>query len=228
MDRGGSFSSQIRAAPSSEKGKSISLIDELGTFGTLIVEAVLELKIVGINFGNNDCVLVTLGGCLEQFRHSSIISHQNFWWRIFQKLVFKKWELNPKRFNNNVKDPLSKGPPQFIRRRLAKNLILRGVIEYPDAPLFKDRVSDNKDCSIESPVVVEKKIVVSTIAKVEVVRPKQQEKPVNKIVRYAEMYRSQGPRENHRNWNNLKSQQLGSDFVMYNNACFVYGSFDHL
>nr|GEX92913.1 hypothetical protein [Tanacetum cinerariifolium] len=34
----GSFSSQIRAAPSSEKGKSISLIDELGTFGTLIVE----------------------------------------------------------------------------------------------------------------------------------------------------------------------------------------------
>nr|GEW67569.1 reverse transcriptase domain-containing protein [Tanacetum cinerariifolium] len=38
MDRGGSFSSQIRAAPSREKGKSISLIDELGTFGTLIVE----------------------------------------------------------------------------------------------------------------------------------------------------------------------------------------------
>nr|GEX53164.1 retrotransposon protein, putative, Ty3-gypsy subclass [Tanacetum cinerariifolium] len=38
MDRGASFSSQIRAAPSREKGKSISLIDELGTFGTLIVE----------------------------------------------------------------------------------------------------------------------------------------------------------------------------------------------
>nr|GEY02766.1 hypothetical protein [Tanacetum cinerariifolium] len=38
MDRGGSFSSQIRAAPSSEKGKSIILIEELGTFGTLIVE----------------------------------------------------------------------------------------------------------------------------------------------------------------------------------------------
>nr|GEX81292.1 hypothetical protein [Tanacetum cinerariifolium] len=53
------------------------------------------------NYGNNDCVLVTLGGCLEQFRHSSIISHRNFWWRIFLKLVFKKWEFNSKRFNNN-------------------------------------------------------------------------------------------------------------------------------
>nr|GEV99292.1 retrotransposon Orf1 [Tanacetum cinerariifolium] len=33
---------------------------------------------------------------------------------------------------------------------------------------------------------------------------------------------------NQRNWNNQKSQQLGSDFVMYNKACFVYGSFDHV
>ncbi|GJV06492.1 putative ribonuclease H-like domain-containing protein [Tanacetum coccineum] len=38
--------------------------------------------------------------------------------------------------------------------------------EYLDAPLL--RVSDNKDCSVESPVVVEKKTVVPTIAKVEV------------------------------------------------------------
>ncbi|GJS61666.1 retrovirus-related pol polyprotein from transposon TNT 1-94 [Tanacetum coccineum] len=38
----------------------------------------------------------------------------------------------------------------------------------------------------------------------------------------------QHPRRNQRNWNNQKSQQLGSDFVMYNKACFVCGSFDHL
>ncbi|GKA56046.1 retrovirus-related pol polyprotein from transposon TNT 1-94 [Tanacetum coccineum] len=42
------------------------------------------------------------------------------------------------------------------------------------------------------------------------------------------MYRSQSPRGNQRNWNNQKSQQLGSNFVMYNKACFVYGSFDHV
>ncbi|GJX13642.1 hypothetical protein Tco_0205400 [Tanacetum coccineum] len=96
-----------------------------------------------------------------------------------------------------------------------------------DAPLIEEWVSDNED-EVESPVVVEKKTVVPTIPKVDVVRPKQQEKPVRKTVRYAEMYRSKGPRGNQRNWNNLKSQQLGSNFVMYNKACYVCGSFDHL
>nr|GFB04611.1 hypothetical protein [Tanacetum cinerariifolium] len=63
--------------------------------------------------------------------------------------------------------------------------------EYPYAPLVKDKVSDNKYCPVESRVIVEKKTDVSTIAKVEFVRPKQQEKPVRKPVKYAEMYRSQ-------------------------------------
>nr|GEW14167.1 ribonuclease H-like domain-containing protein [Tanacetum cinerariifolium] len=51
-------------------------------------------------------------------------------------------------------------------------------------------------------------------------------------VKYAEMYRntSKSPkvRGNQRNWNNLKSQQLGKDFVMQNKACFKCSHFDHL
>nr|GEX19068.1 hypothetical protein [Tanacetum cinerariifolium] len=51
-------------------------------------------------------------------------------------------------------------------------------------------------------------------------------------IRYAEMYRrtSKNPnvRGNQRNWNNLKSQQLGENFVMKNMACFNCGNFDHL
>ncbi|GKE01503.1 hypothetical protein Tco_1389486 [Tanacetum coccineum] len=35
-------------------------------------------------------------------------------------------------------------------------------------------------------------------------------------------------RENQRNWNNLMSQRLGSNFKMINKACFVCGSFKHL
>ncbi|GJR54525.1 hypothetical protein Tco_1405046 [Tanacetum coccineum] len=97
--------------------------------------------------------------------------------------------------------------------------ISKEVRESPDAPLVKELVSDDK---------LEKKTVFPTVAKIEFVRPKQQEKPVRKPVKYAEMYRSQGPRGNQRNWNNQKSQQLGSDFVMYNKACFVCGSFDHV
>ncbi|GJX97252.1 ribonuclease H-like domain-containing protein [Tanacetum coccineum] len=93
------------------------------------------------------------------------------------------------------------------------------VRESPNAPMVEKLVSDDK---------LEKKIVFPTVAKIEFVRAKQQEKPVRKPVKYAEMYRSQGPRGNQRNWNNQKSQQLGSDFVMYNKACFVCGSFDHV
>ncbi|GKC54260.1 retrovirus-related pol polyprotein from transposon TNT 1-94, partial [Tanacetum coccineum] len=86
------------------------------------------------------------------------------------------------------------------------------------APLVEELVSDDK---------LERQPVFY-FAKMEFVRPKQQEKPVRKPIKYAEMYRSQSPRGNQRNWNNKKSEQLGSDFVMYNKACFVYGSFDHV
>ncbi|GJU63455.1 hypothetical protein Tco_1245290 [Tanacetum coccineum] len=96
-----------------------------------------------------------------------------------------------------------------------------------DAHLIEEWVSDNED-EVESPIVVEKKTVVPIIPKVDVVRPKQQEKLVRKTVRYAEMYRSKGPTGNQRNWNNQKSQQLGNDFVMHNKACYICGSFDHL
>ncbi|GKB47669.1 ribonuclease H-like domain-containing protein, partial [Tanacetum coccineum] len=89
------------------------------------------------------------------------------------------------------------------------------VKESPDALLVEELVLDDK---------LEKKTVFPTVTKIEFVRPKQLEKPVRKPVKYVEMYTSQSPRENQRNWNNQKSQQLESDFVMYNKACFVCGS----
>ncbi|GJX62918.1 hypothetical protein Tco_0295818 [Tanacetum coccineum] len=48
------------------------------------------------------------------------------------------------------------------------------VRESPDAPLVEELVSDDK---------LEKKTVFPTIAKIEFVRPKQQEKPVRKLVK---------------------------------------------
>ncbi|GJV97923.1 ribonuclease H-like domain-containing protein, partial [Tanacetum coccineum] len=53
------------------------------------------------------------------------------------------------------------------------------VRESPDAPLVEELVSDDK---------LEKKTIFPTVAKIEFVRPKQQEKPVRKPVKYAEMY----------------------------------------
>ncbi|GKB76733.1 hypothetical protein Tco_0943628 [Tanacetum coccineum] len=71
------------------------------------------------------------------------------------------------------------------------------------ASINEELVSDGK-----------KKTVFPNVSKIEFVGPKQPEKPVRKPVKYAEMYRSQRPRGNQRNWNNQKSQQLGSDFVI--------------
>ncbi|GKB70089.1 hypothetical protein Tco_0931501, partial [Tanacetum coccineum] len=48
-----------------------------------------------------------------------------------------------------------------------------------NAPLIEEWVSDNED-EVESPVMVKKKTVFPTAAKIEVVKPKQQEKPVRK------------------------------------------------
>ncbi|GJW46632.1 hypothetical protein Tco_0078278 [Tanacetum coccineum] len=62
-----------------------------------------------------------------------------------------------------------------------------------DTLLIEKLVSDDKS---------EKKTIFPTVAKIEFVRPKQQEKPVRKT--------------------------LGNDFVMHNKACYVCGSFDHL
>nr|GEW60283.1 hypothetical protein [Tanacetum cinerariifolium] len=51
-------------------------------------------------------------------------------------------------------------------------------------------------------------------------------------IKYAEQYRKTNKkpnvRGNQRNWNNLKSHQLGLDYVMKKKACFKCGDFNHL
>nr|GEU44530.1 putative reverse transcriptase, RNA-dependent DNA polymerase [Tanacetum cinerariifolium] len=56
------------------------------------------------------------------------------------------------------------------------------------------------------------------------VKPKTTKKPVEKIRK--DTYRS--PRGNKRNWDQQMSQKLRSGFEMFNKACHVCGSFDHL
>ncbi|GKA00193.1 hypothetical protein Tco_0672743, partial [Tanacetum coccineum] len=100
--------------------------------------------------------------------------------------------------------------------------------ENSDDSLVKEQVSKDTSSFVESSLNVDKETVFPVDKKVEFVKPKNHEKPVKKSVRYAEMYRSQTPRGNQRNWNGQKSNQLGSDFVMYNKACFICGSFNHV
>nr|GEU69824.1 retrovirus-related Pol polyprotein from transposon TNT 1-94 [Tanacetum cinerariifolium] len=60
----------------------------------------------------------------------------------------------------------------------------------------------------------------------------KKERPKKPPVKYAEQYKKPNMkpnvRGNQRNWNNLKSHQLGPDFVMKKKACFNCGNFNHL
>ncbi|GKA40166.1 hypothetical protein Tco_0732759 [Tanacetum coccineum] len=97
-----------------------------------------------------------------------------------------------------------------------------------DESLVEEQVSQDKSSFVESLPNVDKETVFPANKNVEFTKPENHEKPVKKLVRYAEMYRSQSPRGNQRNWNGQKSNQLGKDFVMYNKACYICGSFNHL
>ncbi|GJT59424.1 hypothetical protein Tco_1002957 [Tanacetum coccineum] len=101
------------------------------------------------------------------------------------------------------------------------------IKKTPDAPIIEDWVSDDEEQD-ESKPKVEMKTVIPTVKKKEFVKAKQDDKIDRNTVKYAEMYRSQKPRGNQRNWNNLKSQQLGNEFVMNNKACFACVSFNYL
>ncbi|GJX49436.1 hypothetical protein Tco_0276281 [Tanacetum coccineum] len=100
--------------------------------------------------------------------------------------------------------------------------------EISDDSLVKEQVSDDTSSFVESPLNVVKETVLLVDKKIEFVKPKNHENLVKKSVKYAEMYRSQSPRGNQRNWNGQKSNQLRSYFVMYNKGCFICGSFDHV
>ncbi|GJS95560.1 DNA-directed DNA polymerase [Tanacetum coccineum] len=87
----------------------------------------------------------------------------------------------------------------------------KAVRKNNGAPIIEDWVSDS-------------------FAKTEFVKPKQQEKTARKTVNHVKQNRQNihTPRGNQRNWNNTMSQRLGSNFEMFNKACYVCGSFDHL
>ncbi|GJX64991.1 hypothetical protein Tco_0299334 [Tanacetum coccineum] len=119
-----------------------------------------------------------------------------------------------------------------------RDTMLKSTIEYDNElenskentndSLVKEQVSEEENSFVDSPLNVVKETVFHAAKRVEFVKPKNNEKLVRKSVRYTKMYSSQNPRGNQRNWNGQKSNQLGSNFVMYSKACFIYGSFNHV
>ncbi|GJW26195.1 hypothetical protein Tco_0040006 [Tanacetum coccineum] len=128
------------------------------------------------------------------------------------------------------------GLDEFVNEPVVENSKAKSSKEKPkvvrkndDAPIIEDWVSDSEEENM-SQTKTEKKTVKPSIAKIEFVKPKQQEKTARKTVKQVEKHRqnTHSPRGNQRNWNNMMSQRLGSNFEMFNKACYVCGSFDHL
>ncbi|GJR73596.1 putative ribonuclease H-like domain-containing protein [Tanacetum coccineum] len=87
------------------------------------------------------------------------------------------------------------------------------------APIIKDWVSKSEE--EDEPKF---QTVKPDFTKIEFVKPKTNRKSVEQIRK--DTYRS--PRGNKINWNQQMFNKLGSDFEMFNKACHVCGSFDHL
>ncbi|GJS78961.1 hypothetical protein Tco_0728842 [Tanacetum coccineum] len=67
-----------------------------------------------------------------------------------------------------------------------------------------------------------------SFAKINFVKSTEQVKSSRNISVDKNRQNTPSPRGNKRNWNQKMSQKLGSDFEMFNKACHVCGSFDHL
>ncbi|GJZ05655.1 putative ribonuclease H-like domain-containing protein [Tanacetum coccineum] len=105
--------------------------------------------------------------------------------------------------------------------------------KYVGEPLIEDWISDSED---ENETESKSKQRKSSFAKVKFVKSNEHVKTPKESVKKVENDKqakyprknNQSPRGNQRNWNNLMTQKLGSNFEFKNKACYVCGSFNHL
>ncbi|GKC13732.1 ribonuclease H-like domain-containing protein [Tanacetum coccineum] len=153
-------------------------------------------------------------------------------------LGYEKYNVVPPPYIGNfmpaTPDLSFAGLDEFVNKPVVKNRksdeeVSEIVRKNDDGPIIEECVSDSEKENVSQPKT-EKKIVKPSIVKIKFVKPKQQEKIAKKTVKQAEKHRqnTHSPRGNQRNWNNMMSQRLGSNFEMFNKACYVCGSFDHL
>ncbi|GKD92079.1 ribonuclease H-like domain-containing protein [Tanacetum coccineum] len=128
------------------------------------------------------------------------------------------------------------GLDEFVNKPVIENSKAKSSEEEPkevrkndDALIIEEWMSDSQEENM-SQTKTEKKIVKPSIAKKEFVKPKQQEKTARKmLIMFENIGQNTSVKEApQRNWNNMMSQKLGSNFEMFNKACYVCGSFDHL
>ncbi|GJT68284.1 ribonuclease H-like domain-containing protein [Tanacetum coccineum] len=143
-------------------------------------------------------------------------------------LGYEKYNAVPPPYTGNFMPPTPDlsftGLDEFVNKPVVKNRksdeeVSKVVRKSDDSLIIEDWVSDSEEENV-SQTKTEKKTVKPSIAKIEFVKPKQQEKNARKTVKQVEKHRqnTHNPRGNQRNWNNMMSQRLGSNFEMFNKA----------
>ncbi|GJX42918.1 hypothetical protein Tco_0259594 [Tanacetum coccineum] len=156
------------------------------------------------------------------------------------QILIQRLKVVPPPYTGNFMPPTPNlsftGLDEFVNESVVENSKAMSSKEEPkvvrkndDSPIIEEWVSDDEEEDVSQPKI-EKKTVRPSIVKKEFVKSKQQEKTARKTVKQVEQHRqnTHSPRGNQRNWNNMMSQKLGSNFEMFNKACYVCGSFDHL
>ncbi|GJX18531.1 ribonuclease H-like domain-containing protein [Tanacetum coccineum] len=134
------------------------------------------------------------------------------------------------KYKTGLSEPTVKKPVVETSKAKASANKPKVVRKNNGAPIIEDWVSDSEEEDMPQ-AKIQKKIVKPSFAKIEFVKSKEQVKtPRKTTIKQGNQNRQNtySPRGNQRNWNNMMSQRLGSNFEMINKACYVCGSFDHL
>ncbi|GJW48693.1 ribonuclease H-like domain-containing protein [Tanacetum coccineum] len=129
-----------------------------------------------------------------------------------------------------VSEPAVKKPVVETSKAKASADKPKAVRKNNGTPIIEDWVSDSEEEDVPQ-AKIQKKTVKPSFAKIEFVKSKEQVKSHRKTtVKQGNQNRlnTHSPRGNQRNWNNMMSQKLGSNFEMINKSCYVCESFDHL
>ncbi|GJT75572.1 putative ribonuclease H-like domain-containing protein [Tanacetum coccineum] len=128
-------------------------------------------------------------------------------------LGYEKYNAVPPPYTGNFMPPTPDlsftGLDEFVNKPVVENRksdeeVSKVVRKSDDSPIIEDWVSDSEEENV-SQTKTEKKTVKPSIAKIEFVKPKQQEKTARKTVKQVEKHRqnTHSPRGNQRNWNNM-------------------------
>ncbi|GKE76543.1 hypothetical protein Tco_1542663, partial [Tanacetum coccineum] len=115
-------------------------------------------------------------------------------------------------------------PPPYTRNFMPP----KSDLVYPSLDDFIDvNVSDSDEENMPKVKTVEM-FNKPSFAKINFVKSTEQVKSPRKTIVDKNRQNTPSLRGNKRNWNQQMSQKLGSNFEMFNKACHVCGSFDHL